>query len=323
MLVDLPVWPALRFLVAGDLMLDTYAVGKVNRQSPEAPVEVLELEHERKSVGGAGNVALNLVGLGHEVRLMSTLGKDVEGATLRQLLFEAGVSVDFLGELPSTPTTHKIRYLDGVRHLLRVDHEKVDSVNPAVDHHLDQQLENALDSVDVLVLQDYEKGFFNPQRIERLIQKGQEKGILVGVDPKREHFWEFRGVDLFKPNLKELEQALGRPIPVDTPQLEEACRETRERLGCRLLLVTLAERGVCWMDHGGFGRLETKRIDVVDVCGAGDSVIAAASAALASGMSPQQIAGWSNLAGGMACLKSGTQPLVLTEILRYRDTLTQ
>jgi len=321
-LVDLPLWPSLRFLVAGDLMLDTYAVGKVHRQSPEAPVEVLEHEEELNRVGGAGNVALNLVGLGHKVRLLSTVGRDVEGDLLRQLLLQAHVSVDFLGESPWGPTTHKIRYLDGNRHLLRVDREKVNAEDPTVDLLLESHLDNALDSIDVLVLQDYEKGFFNPQRIKHLIKRAHEQGLIVGVDPKREHFWDFEGVDLFKPNFKELEQALGQTVAIDSPALEEACRHTRDRLGCGLLLVTLAERGVCWMNEAGFGRLETHRIDVVDVCGAGDSVIAAATAALASGMSAQQIAEWSNLAGGMACLKSGTQPLVLSEVLRYRDSLT-
>lgn len=321
-LADLPVWPSLRILVAGDLILDTYGIGQVSRQSPEAAVEVLDLLEWQHRVGGAGNVALNLVGLGHEVRLLATVGQDPEASILRGLLHHAGVSDRYLGTLSGVPTTHKTRFLDGERHLLRVDREQRNPQDPAIDLLLEQGLDQALDGCNALVLQDYEKGFFNPVRIARFIQLGRERGIPVCVDPKHLHFWEFQGVDLFKPNLKELEQALGRKIRTDNQELEQACAEARERLNCRLLLVTMADMGLCWMDEQGFGRLETSPIAVVDVCGAGDSVIAAAACALASGMEVRHIAAWSNLCGGLACLKSGTQPLVLAEVLRHLNTPT-
>jgi len=317
---ELPLWPSLRILVAGDLILDTYGIGHVSRQSPEAAVEVLDLFEWQHRVGGSGNVALNLAGLGLKVHLMATVGQDPEAGILRDLLQNAGISDRYLGALSDVPTTHKTRFLDGKRHLLRVDREQRNPQHPDIDLLLEQGLDLALEGCDALVLQDYEKGFFNPERIARFIQKGRERGIPICVDPKHLHFWEFKGVDLFKPNLKELEQALQRKIRTETSELEEACTEARERLSCRLLLVTMADQGLCWMDDQGFGRLEARPVEVVDVCGAGDSVIAAATSAYAAGMSVQDIAAWSNLCGGLACLKSGTQPLVLAEVLSHMNS---
>jgi rfaE bifunctional protein kinase chain/domain len=317
---ELPLWPSLRILVAGDLILDTYGIGHVSRQSPEAAVEVLDLFEWQHRVGGSGNVALNLAGLGLDVHLLATVGQDPEAAILRDLLQNAGISDRFLGSLLDVPTTHKTRFLDGKRHLLRVDREQRNPQHPAIDLLLEQGLDLALEGCDAMVLQDYEKGFFNPERIARFIQKGRERGIPICVDPKYLHFWEFKGVDLFKPNLKELEQALDRKIQTESSDLEEACAEARERLSCRLLLVTMADQGLCWMDEQGFGRLQTSPVEVVDVCGAGDSVIAAATCAYASGMAVLDIAAWSNLCGGLACLKSGTQPLVLAEVLSHLNS---
>jgi len=159
---ELPLWPSLRILVAGDLILDTYGIGHVSRQSPEAAVEVLDLFEWQHRVGGSGNVALNLAGLGLDVHLLATVGQDPEAAILRDLLQNAGISDRFLGSLLDIPTTHKTRFLDGKRHLLRVDREQRNPQHPAIDLLLEQGLDLALEGCDAMVLQDYEKGFFQP-----------------------------------------------------------------------------------------------------------------------------------------------------------------
>jgi len=300
-----PDFANLRILIAGDLMLDSYGAGSVNRQSPEAPVEILDLHQTEHRAGGAANVALNVASLGALPVLTGLKGDDLEGKTMDLLLQRSGISTDLLLTLASHTTTHKTRYLDGSRHLLRVDRENMPHLSPAQKEQQRILFEQGMHQARAVVLQDYEKGYFTPENIGGFLTLCREAGLPVAVDPKREHFWLYRGVDLFKPNFKELETALATKID----DLPEACREARQRLQCRILLVTLADKGICWLDDEGFGRLPAHPRRVVDVCGAGDSVVAAGACALAAGLPTSVIASYANLCGGLACEYSGTHPV--------------
>lgn len=296
-------------------MLDTYCTGTVHRKSPEAPVDVLDWESKVESAGGAANVALNIRGLGASASLTGWIGNDPAGILIRELLQQNQITDKGLMNLPNYPTTHKTRYLNGSKHLLRVDHE---SRIPIREDWMDQQsgiLKSLLPGCDAVVMQDYDKGYFNASNTQSLISLCLQQRIPVAVDPKKDQFWLYKGVDLFKPNLKELEQALGRSISLQGDELRDACRQTRERLGCRILMVTLGEHGVAVMDQESWFRREGPPRHVVDVCGAGDSVIAAAACGLAKGLSAMQIADLANLCGGLACEYSGTRPVTREQIL--------
>lgn len=301
-------------MVAGDLMLDTCCTGTVHRRSPEAPVDVLDWESRMDSAGGAANVALNIQGLGAQVGLTGWIGKDQPGLLLRELLQQNKISDQGIMELLDFPTTHKTRYLNGSKHLLRVDHESRIPIRRELIEQQSGVLEELLSNCNAVVMQDYDKGYFNASNIKDLISLCQQHCIPVAVDPKKDHFWLYQGVDLFKPNLKELEQALGRPVSLEGNDLEEACAETRNRLGCRILMVTLGEQGIAVMNQEGWFRRKGNPRNVVDVCGAGDSVIAAAACGLALGLCSMQIADLANLCGGLACEHSGTRPVTIAQI---------
>jgi len=313
-LIKVPDFERIHVAVAGDLMLDTYCTGTVRRQSPEAPVEVLDWENRMDRAGGAANVALNIVGLGGQAQLTGWIGKDPEGNIIRDLLQQNNIADPGLMELQDYPTTHKTRYLHGSRHLLRVDHEsRIKAFEELMARQLDV-LGKVLNGCQAVVLQDYEKGYFNPLNIPLILSLCKEYKVPVAVDPKRDQFWLFQGVDLFKPNLKELSEALGRKISLEGDDLQKACLETRGRLGCRILMVTLGDQGIAVLDEHGFFRLDGHPRNVVDVCGAGDSVIAAATCCLALGLGSNDIAALANLCGGLACERSGTHPVSLAQI---------
>jgi len=313
-LIHIPDFDGINVAVAGDLMLDTYCTGTVRRISPEAPVEVLDCESRVDSAGGASNVALNIKGLGGHTELTGWIGQDQQGSILRNLLQQNHLSDHGLMELPKYPTTHKTRYLHGSKHLLRVDHE---SRIQASEELMARQLEvlgGILHGCHAVVLQDYEKGYFNPGNIPSILSLCRQFRIPVAVDPKKDQFWLFQGVDLFKPNLKEMAEALGRKLSLEGDDLRMACQETRDRLGCRILMVTLGEQGIAVLDENGFFRQNGHPRKVVDVCGAGDSVIAAAACGLGLGLDSVQIASLANLCGGLACEHSGTHPVTLAQI---------
>ncbi len=295
-------------------MLDTYCIGTVRRLSPEAPVEVLDWESRVDCAGGAANVALNVLGLGGQAELTGWIGKDHAGILLRDLLQKKLIEGQGLMELMDHPTTHKTRYLNGPKHLLRVDHESKIPFNEELMERQMHSLGELLHGCHAVVLQDYEKGYFNTNNVNAIISLCKQHRIPVVVDPKNEHFWLFQGVDLFKPNLKEMEQALGRKLSLEEDDLHQACQETRDRLGCRILMLTLGEKGVAVLDENGFFRQNGHPRNVVDVCGAGDSVIAAAACGLALGLSPAKIAAVANWCGGLACEHSGTHPVTLAQI---------
>lgn len=308
-----------RALVVGDLMLDRYISGRVDRISPEAPVPVVHVEEEDSAVGGAGNVAANVAALGATCTVVGVAGQDHAGEALRHALEEMGVRTAGLVATDERPTTVKTRVLARRQQVVRFDHE--------VEHDLDGGLEAAVrDTVrdlaadaDVLVMEDYNKGVLTPAVIEAVVDAGRRAGTPTVVDPKRRNFFRYDGVTVFKPNAKELADALGEFLHPDDGDWME---RTRARLGCRHLLLTLGDRGMALQTGAGeYVRVPTVARGVYDVSGAGDTVTAVMATALAAGATPTEAAVLANHAAAVEVGKAGVATVSPDEILEHVEKL--
>lgn len=299
-------------LVVGDVMVDSYLWGRVDRISPEAPVPVVQITQRSARLGGAANVALNVQALGGKAIVLSMIGQDEAGNTMNEL-FEAH-SLATLGLLasPTRRTTIKTRVISGHQHIVRVDEEQEDEVGTAEEDqllaHFDLLL--ASEKPQVVVFEDYDKGVLTERVISGMIKASKAAGIPMTVDPKRKNFFSYQGVDLFKPNLKELREGLKTDVdPADTSSVRRAVKSLEERLGNKASLITLGEHGMFMHSASEEYRIPAHRRTIADVSGAGDTVIAVASMALAQGMPSQAIAQLANLAGGLVCEQVGVVPL--------------
>lgn len=304
----------LRVLILGDVMIDRYVQGQVRRVSPEAPVPVVEFRSSSSRLGGAANVALNVREMGAEPVLVAVVGADAEAVELERLVEEAGLSDhSFLIREEGRRTTIKTRIIAGNQHLLRVDAEDTHPVSADSVRQLMEKLEVELqrERVDVIILQDYDKGVLSPDMIQSVITLAKQFEIPVTVDPKFRHFLQYSNCTLFKPNLKELSEGLAREIAPVQADLERAVIELAEAMPHQYSLITLSEKGIFWFDHSRMkgGIIPPATRDIVDVCGAGDTVIAIASMVLANEVSLDQVAAIANLAGGLVCERVGVVPV--------------
>ncbi len=298
-------------MVVGDLMLDKYLWGHVNRISPEAPVPILNLESSHNRLGGAANVALNLANLGCKVSLAGIVGHDTSGQMVKSLLAEAGISDECVISLDRVPTTTKTRVIAGHQHVLRVDDEQFLDLTSSEEDEFLGTITDALENSppDAVILQDYNKGVLSPRVISGVIQLARDKGIPVTVDPKKDNFNLYSGVAVFKPNLRELAGQFVEEITHDKESLDKAVRALREQMDIELCCVTLSEHGIYISTNTESAIYPTKSRDVVDVCGAGDAVISVLTLAYIHGLSPQQAADLANHAGGAVCGVVGVAPV--------------
>lgn len=235
----------LKVLVIGDVMIDAYIWGTVSRISPEAPVPVVNVKNREKRMGGAANVALNLQSLGAEPILCAVLGDDEEADIFEGLLAKRNITAKGIIRSKDRITTIKERVLSGSQHLLRVDSESLEPINQTEESLLQNKISDLISEVDVIVFEDYDKGTINSQIIQQTVKKAQELGKPVVVDPKKNNFFDYKGVDLFKPNLKELKEGMN----VNFDHSNEVALRTqtqllRERLSCKMVMTTLSEKGV-------------------------------------------------------------------------------
>lgn len=306
-------------LVIGDVMIDSYYWGKVNRISPEAPVPVVSIESKESRLGGAANVALNLMTLGAEPVICSVIGNDEKKNEFYQLLDRRGFTKAGIVESDSRVTTVKTRVMSGGHHMLRVDEEITTALSKQDEDRFIERIEKMMDeqSPSVIVYEDYNKGVLTKRVIEETIRLANEKGIPTTVDPKKENFFSYRNVTLFKPNLKELREGLNLPIPSgDIKALSAAVEKLEAKIDNRISLVTLSEHGVFVKADGNEKHIRAHLREILDVSGAGDTVIGVAALALASEMDTADIAELSNLAGGLVCEKVGVVPIDKALLLR-------
>lgn len=309
----------LRILVIGDVMLDAYVMGKVNRISPEAPVPIVSLENEDARIGGAGNVALNLLALGAKPIICGVIGEDSSGDKLLNLFEKNGISTDGLVKSMVRKTTVKTRVISNKQQLLRIDSESTFPLLESEEIKLNNTIQNIINQgVDGIIFEDYNKGVLTDSVIQNTIKIAKEKDIPTAVDPKEENFLSYKGVSLFKPNLKELKEGLNLNFDFNSNKdlFEKGIEVLEEKLQNEISFVTLSENGVFIKNQTEKYYVAAHMRSISDVSGAGDTVIAVATLCLISGASTKQIAEISNLAGGLVCEKSGVVSISKNELLK-------
>jgi rfaE bifunctional protein kinase chain/domain len=299
-------------LIVGDVMIDRYLTGTVSRISPEAPVPVVLHKNTENRLGGAANVALNVAALGGYPILCSVAGDDFDGHLLEDMLREQHISALGILHTSHRRTTVKTRILGNNQQMLRIDSEDTYDLGAEEENLLLDKIRNMLDretGIKALVLQDYNKGILTPGVIRKTLMEAKKRGIFSAVDPKKNNFFAYEGVDLFKPNLKEIRESAPFPVSSEENSLQNACNYIREKLNNRYTMLTLSEKGLYLDDLGQGKRYPTLTRNVADVSGAGDTVISIATMAFAAGLSPEKVALLSNLAGGQVCEYPGVVPV--------------
>ena len=299
---------AARILVVGDIMLDRYWFGEVERISPEAPVPVVRVARREDRLGGAANVARNIVALGAQVGLLGVVGADEAGACVRAMTREAGVRDHLVDDADGMDTTLKMRVLGRQQQLLRVDFEQGPGIR-ALDA-LDARLTDLLADYDLLVLSDYAKGALS--RVEPMIQAARARGIPVLVDPKGHRYLRYRGATLVTPNRSEMQDAVGRWDSEE--DLTRRAQDLRRELDLEVLLITRSEQGMTLYTADGRSHVDAQAHEVFDVSGAGDTVLATLAVARASGLDWFESMTWANRAGGIVVGKLGTSIVTAEEL---------
>lgn len=309
----------LRVMIIGDVMVDSYLWGKVERISPEAPVPIVTCTNREDRLGGAANVALNIRSLGASALLCSVIGNDTAGKTFIRLLKQnkmetAGILYD-----STRKTTQKTRIISSNQHLLRVDEEDTHYLQPHTETLLLEAIRALVSriKIDAVIFQDYDKGVITPRIIEETSKLFQEAGIPVLVDPKKRNFALYRNATVFKPNFREF--AEGVKADISRNDREKIAREASaflQKTGHKYLLLTLSEQGVLITDGRESHHIPAHVRDIADVSGAGDTVISVAALCFASGLSPLVTAEIVNLAGGIVCEKVGVVPVDREQLLQ-------
>ena len=308
----------LRVLVIGDVMLDNYWWGHVERISPEAPVPVVALDKRDSRLGGAANVALNCVRLGAKVSLASVTGNDAEGEQLVKMANSEGIDTGLVLKSKLRPTTTKTRVMSRNQQMLRLDAETTEDLSAADEHpFIDTVLRHIqIEKPDVVILEDYNKGVLKENVIQRVLAHCKELGCITAVDPKKKNFLCYKGVTIFKPNLKEVREGLYLPVENATEaELGEVHQKLRGALGHSITFITLSEKGVYYND-GKAGVVPSHLRNISDVSGAGDTVIAAASLIYAVSKDAGIMAAISNIAGGLVCEEVGVVPVDAAHLKR-------
>jgi rfaE bifunctional protein kinase chain/domain len=298
--------------VVGDIMLDTYWWGVVDRISPEAPVPIVSLQRKETRVGGAANVALNLRALGAPTTLFSVIGKDAEGTELSSLLNMEGINTSYIQESETRVTTNKVRIMGRNQQMMRLDHEHTNDITGEQETALLAGFYKYVDTEkpSLIILEDYNKGVLTPNIITSVIDYCNAKGIPTAVDPKQKNFLAYKNCTLFKPNLKEVKEGLKISVGDITVQnMNKVHAALNESLQNTISFITLSEHGVYFSDGQVQKLIPTHIRNISDVSGAGDTVIAVASLVYASSKNMLLAAEISNIAGGMVCELVGTAPI--------------
>ncbi len=297
----------LRVVVVGDVMLDNYWVGDVDRISPESPVPVVSLRSRESRLGGAANVALNCRALGAKVALASIVGNDHEGNLLKELAKDEGIDTSLMVLSKDRVTTSKTRIISRSQQMIRLDDEQTNDISIEEEHpFLEKVLKYIqIEKPDVLIFEDYNKGLLKPNVIQRITDHCKETGTITSVDPKEKNFLEYKSVNIFKPNLKEVREGLHMSIDeINVATMNSVHEQLQEELQHDVTFVTLSEHGV-YYNNGMSEIIPSHYRRIADVSGAGDTVIATASMVYALTKDAKLMAAISNIAGGLVCESVG------------------
>ncbi|MDG1742088.1 MAG: bifunctional ADP-heptose synthase [Crocinitomicaceae bacterium] len=306
-----------RVLVLGDVMIDAYMRGSVTRVSPEAPVPIVNLTKTEERLGGAANVALNLLALGAQPILCSMVGSGANGSLFRSLMDKRGLTLDGIIQSDERKTTVKTRVIGNNQHLLRIDDEEVTSLTEHQENQVIDRVNQFIGSIDAVILEDYNKGVLTDRVIRAVIEMANKNDVLIAVDPKKDNFFSYENVTLFKPNLKELKEGLNVEFDLATDKIsfERAIDVLQEKLNNKISFVTLSEHGVFVQSSSNKSYIPAHIRTISDVSGAGDTVISVATLCLAVGLAPQLIAEIANLSGGLVCEVSGVVPINKAQLM--------
>jgi len=306
---------SVRVLVVGDVMMDEYVWGQVDRISPEAPVPVVHVQRESWVPGGAGNVVTNLRALEISTELLGLVGDDAAGRALRDDLARRGVAVDGLLVEPSRTTIRKTRVVAQHQQVVRVDREKRDPIDEVLTSKLLDAAYQSLPETDIVVIEDYGKGTVTEKVCAALIAKAHELGRPVLVDPQIRRFQMYRGANLVTPNLREAADAVGVEPHNDDECVERIARRLKEIINCDMVLVTRGEGGLSLLNNDGeFCTIPAAAQDVFDVSGAGDTVVATVAAGISAGGRLEAACALANYAAGCVVAKLGTATVTRDEI---------
>ncbi len=326
----------LNVLIVGDVMIDRYLNGKVNRISPEAPVPVVELQKQEDRLGGAANVALNIKALGATPYLYSVVGNDTEGVIFQNLMTEFNLNTEGVMIESDRKTTVKTRIMAGTHQMLRVDSENTHDLEENLQAIFLNKIRNLLTikEIHVIIFQDYNKGVLTSKIIEGVMSEALKHNIPTVVDPKKHHFLDYKQATLFKPNLKEIREAVTFEVKPELESLQKAADYLRTHLDQKYTMITLSDKGLYFEGYTSEGQITasrtrqepelkglgmskiypTKTRSITDVSGAGDTVVSVAALGLALALGIDTIATLSNLAGGQVCETAGVVPVNLEQL---------
>jgi len=310
---------AMKVAVVGDIMLDTYWWGNVDRISPEAPVPVVALDKKELRIGGAGNVALNTVALGATTVLFSVIGNDDDGKNLISLLERNNIQTDNIVVSDARITTNKTRIISRNQHMLRLDAEMTKDINESEQLLLLESFTGFVETEKpvVVIFEDYDKGVLTGELIEKMILICNQHHIITTADPKRKNFFSYKGITIFKPNLKEVKDGLNVLLDdVSQTFLQNIHAQLQQKLHHSISLITLSEKGVFYQQDKKSETIPTHVRSIADVSGAGDTVIAVASLVYAKTKDIKLSAAMANIAGGLVCEEVGTVAINKDKLLQ-------
>lgn len=296
-------------LVIGDVMLDNYIEGRTDRISPEAPVPIVSVTDKFFKLGGAANVSKNIKSLGAKVTLLGVIGDDAEGETIHSILEDESIESELIAD-SSRKTTSKLRIIGPDGHLLRIDNEDTHCIEESIENELLKCLKKK-SGVTGIVISDYDKGVMTPRLIFDILKWAKKKDLPVYVDPKHRNFWRYEGVRIFKPNLKELSNA----NKGNCQDIEQCLRQCQKKLNADFMMCTMSELGIAYLENDNFNISKTETKSIVDVSGAGDTVMAVMVLSDQCGVHISEICRLSNKAGGLVCQERGVVTLSLEHLM--------
>ena len=304
-----------KIIIIGDSMVDSYVLGEINRNSPEAPVPIVDVKQEDTKLGGAANVALNIQSLGMEPILCSVIGDDKDGENFLKLckknnLDTTGIIIDY-----NRKTTNKKRVIVNKKHILRIDNEETNYIEPEIREKFVNNIEELISNNKIIIFQDYDKGVISKELIEEI---NKIDHLFIAVDPKKRNFFEYKNVDLFKPNLSEMLNAFNSKDD-SIKNLNTISDELKSKNNIKNLMITLSDNGLLINNDAGFIHNKIEKKKIIDVSGAGDTVISLATILFYLKLPEKFIAEMCNLAGGITCMSSGVSAINLKELIENAE----
>ena len=313
----------LKVLIIGDIILDTYWIGPVHRISPEAPIPIVSLKQKDLRAGGAANVALNCKSLNNHTQLLSVIGNDQAGKEIIKILKSENIDTSLIIQSEERITSNKIRILGNHQQITRIDEEQTDNISTKLENLIIQKINKLFVSnkPDVLIFQDYNKGVLTPKLIKTCILMCQKHNVISVVDPKKNNFFTYKNVTLFKPNLKELKEGLNETIDkIHVDSISNLHKKLKAKLNHQISLITLSELGIFYQKNTSKAIISAHIRNISDVSGAGDSVISVAALVYTATQDIHLTAELANLAGGLVCEEIGTVPIKAKKFIEEIQT---